>query len=258
MLLILISGCSRIEQGEVGLRIDFTKQVNLTELQPGTLNQTLIGSVKLFPVRELSVNIDDMHPQTRDNSILADFDAMIVYSISPDKVGELYTTKSKGFNEEDENGDILLMYKYIKTVVTSSINKSIRKYDVLELADKRQAIENDVLEITRDTLKAEGLDTSILITQVQVKNTIPAQSIIDSANAVVRARNELIVKDVEINIAKKESDRQTAIASGVSDKALAYMNANANIIIANAVHDGKVQTILIPHSLNTVSLALSK
>ena len=36
---------TRIETGEVGIRIGFDKQIQPGELPPGSFNQTLIGSV---------------------------------------------------------------------------------------------------------------------------------------------------------------------------------------------------------------------
>ena len=40
---VLATGCTRIETGEVGLRVGFDKQVKTEELLPGSFNQTLIG-----------------------------------------------------------------------------------------------------------------------------------------------------------------------------------------------------------------------
>ena len=48
-------GCSRIETGEVGVRVGFDKQVKPGELMPGSFNQTLIGDVITFPVKDVNV-----------------------------------------------------------------------------------------------------------------------------------------------------------------------------------------------------------
>ena len=40
---ILATGCTRIETGEVGVRVGFDKQVKPGELVPGSFNQTLVG-----------------------------------------------------------------------------------------------------------------------------------------------------------------------------------------------------------------------
>ena len=40
---IAMVGCSRVETGSVGIRIDMSKQVQSGELLPGSWNQTVIG-----------------------------------------------------------------------------------------------------------------------------------------------------------------------------------------------------------------------
>ena len=80
---ILAAGCTRIETGEVGVRVDFSKQVQPGELLPGSFNQTLIGDVLTFPVKDLNVVLENMTPVAKDNSTMKDLDAVVVYSINP-------------------------------------------------------------------------------------------------------------------------------------------------------------------------------
>ena len=54
---VLATGCTRIETGEVGLRVGFDKQVKNEELLPGSFNQVLIGDVMTFPVKEVAVKV---------------------------------------------------------------------------------------------------------------------------------------------------------------------------------------------------------
>lgn len=82
--------CTRIETGEVGVRVDMSKQVQGTELMSGTWNQTLIGDVLTFPVKDITYSLENKTPLTADNSALDDFDVLVVYSINPTSVAELY------------------------------------------------------------------------------------------------------------------------------------------------------------------------
>ena len=50
----LATGCTRIETGEVGVRVGFDKQVQPGELLPGTFNQVLIGDVLTFPIKDVA------------------------------------------------------------------------------------------------------------------------------------------------------------------------------------------------------------
>ena len=132
--LVFATGCERIQTGEVGLRVNASKEIESKELMPGSWNQTIVGSVLTFPTEDIQVNLENKTPMTADNSALADFDISVVYSINPTSVAELYSTKSKSFNGLYE-GDIYLMYKYIETLVNNASYKAIRDYKSLEVAE---------------------------------------------------------------------------------------------------------------------------
>lgn len=238
------SACTRIETGEVGVRLNASKQIEGTELQPGGFYQTLIGSVLTFPVKDISVNLDNKTPMTADNTALADFDITVVYAINPTSVSELYSTKSRSFHAES-HGDIYLMFNYMSTLVNNAAYKVIRQYKALEVADNRAKIEMEIRDVVHEELKAQKLDTSMSLTVVQVRNILPNAEILQSATAYVRAQNELKVKETEVAIAKKESERMAALSAN-SGTSIAYMQAQANMMIAKGIADGKVHTIVVP------------
>jgi regulator of protease activity HflC (stomatin/prohibitin superfamily) len=245
------SGCTRIETGEVGLRVGFDKQVNLAELQPGSFNQVMIGDVLTFPVREISLHLDDIHPQTKDTSTLADMDVTVIYGINPASVGELYTKKSRGMHLE-ENGDIYLMYNYLLTIANSAAYKAVQRHNAMDVMGARGDIENEVLNIVKAALAEEKLDTSITVTKVQVRNAQPAQSIIDSANAAISAQNQLKTSKVAVEIAQQEAARQTLLSRPAN---LEYMKVQAALNISEGVRDGKVQTIIVPSNLTMLGMS---
>jgi regulator of protease activity HflC (stomatin/prohibitin superfamily) len=246
----VLSGCERIETGEVGLRVGFDKQVDTTELQPGSFNQTLVGSVLTFPVRDIALTLDNMNPQTADNSTLQDMDITVIYSINPAAVGELYTTKSRAFHARDESNDIVLMYNYLTTVARSASYKAAAKHDALKTISARAEIEADTARYITAALAEEKLDTSLTITKVQVRNVQPAANIIASANAVITAQNNLKAKQVEVDIARKEAERLSLLSSNGQN--VRYMEAKALQDIAEGVKEGKVQAIVVPYDFKGI------
>ena len=54
-LMATTAACTRIETGEVGVRRDAYKQIETTELQPGSLNQTIFGDVLTFPTKDVQL-----------------------------------------------------------------------------------------------------------------------------------------------------------------------------------------------------------
>jgi regulator of protease activity HflC (stomatin/prohibitin superfamily) len=243
-------GCSRIESGTVGVRVNASKEIQGSELQVGSWNQTIIGDVLEFPVRDLTINLENKTPLTADNSALADFDVTVVYGINPASVAEIYTKKSKAFHAYDR-GDIYLMYNYVSTLVNNASYKAVRGYKSLEVADNRQKIEGEIRDLVTAQLKSEGLDTSITLTVVQVRNVTPNAAILAAATEYVRSQNEILIKSAEVKVAKLEAERMAALSIN-SQQSIAYMNAQANVIIANAVKDGKISTILIPHGMTVL------
>jgi len=247
VLVLLASGCTRIETGEVGVRIGFDKQIQQGELLPGSFNQTLIGDVLTFPIKDVNVTINDMTPLAKDNSTMKDFDAVIIYNINQGQVSELYSQKSKAFHAENR-GDTYLMYNYIVQTARNAVYKAAREYEALDMNDNRAAIEQKVRETIQRTLADEKLDGAITINQVLVRNIVPADSVVESANALVRAKNEFKQKEVEVKTAEAEARRMQAL-SNQSSSSIAYMNAQAALNISEGIKNGKVQTIIVPSNM---------
>ena len=185
----MTAACTRIETGEVGLRVGFDKQVGGNELLPGSFNQTVVGSVLTFPIKDVTVKVEDMTPLAKDNSTMKDFDAIVVYSINQSNVSDLYNTKNKSFHT-NHGGDVYLMYNYIFNATRNAIYKSARKYDALDMGDNRQLMEADIKDIVIRTLADEKLDGMVNVSQVLIRNIVPADSVTASANELVRAKNE--------------------------------------------------------------------
>jgi regulator of protease activity HflC (stomatin/prohibitin superfamily) len=247
---VLTSACTRIETGEVGVRVGFDKQVQSGELLPGSFNQVLIGDVLTFPIKDVNVQLNDMTPVAKDNSTMKDFDAVVVYNINPQQVAELYSTKNKSFHAEFK-GDTYVMYNYIVQNSRNAIYKAARKYEALDMADNRGEMENFIKEEVVRNLAEEKLDGSITISQVLIRNVVPADSVVASANELVRSKNELKQKEIEVKTAEAESRRMAALANN-STSSIAFMRAQAELNISEGIKNGKVQTIVVPSNMTAL------
>lgn len=248
---VALAGCARVETGEIGLRIGFDKQVSKGELMPGSFNQVLVGDVITFPVREIKVQIDKRKPMTADNSTMADFDFVVIYSINPASVADLYTTKSKGFHvHDDKHSDWVLMYNYIETIANSAAFKAVRKYEALKINDNRNNLEQEIKAEMVKALTEEKLNVALTVNQVQIKTAEIDPTIVKSANAVISAQNELKAKVVEVQTAEQEAKRIAML--NANPKAIEYMNAQANMNISLAVREGKVHSIVVPYDFKGI------
>ena len=250
ILAVASAACTRIETGEVGVRIGMDKQVEKGELQPGSLNQVIFGDVLTFPVKDVQVDVTDMTPLASDNSTVKDFDMAIVYSVNPTSVAELYVNKNRGFHAVTEDGDTLLMYNYIKQLGRNAAYKVARRYESLKMADNRAEIEQLVRQEIVSQLEAEKLGNAINVSQVLVRQILPADNIVASANALVQAQNEQKQKEVEVRTAKLEAERIAALNANAG--ATKYMEATAIVTLAEAVKAGKVNTIVVPYDFKGI------
>lgn len=251
---VLATGCTRIETGEVGVRVGFDRQIQPGELLPGSFNQTMIGDVLTFPIKDVNVVLENMTPVAKDNSTMKDLDAVVVYNINPQNVAELYSTKNKSFHAEFR-GDTYVMYNYVVQNARNAIYKAARKYEALDMADNRTDMENYIKEEITRNLAEEKLDGSITISQVMIRNVLPSDTVVESANALVRSKNELKQKEVEVKTAEAESRRMAALANN-SSSSIAFMQAQAMLNISEGIKNGRVQTIVVPS--NFTGLMMNK
>jgi regulator of protease activity HflC (stomatin/prohibitin superfamily) len=133
------------------------------------------------------------------------------------------------------------MYNYIVQTARNAIYKEARKFEALDMADNRQAMEQAIKETIQKTLADEKLDGSLIIGQVLIRNIVPADSVVASANELVRAKNELKQKEVEVKTAEAEARRMAALANQGA-QSISYMQAQAMLNISEGIKNGKVQT----------------
>lgn len=249
---ILATGCTRISTGEVGVRVDMSRQVQGNELLPGSWAQTVIGDVLTFPVKDIVVQLDNKTPLTSDNTALADFDVTLVYNINPGSVAELYSTKSKSFHGFDQQaGDTLLMYSFITTIVNNAAYKAVRQYKALDVADNRAQIEQEILASVNDSLKSEKLDGAITVSLVQIRNIAANADIMKAATEYVRSQNDLKIRENEVKIAEAEARRQQVLAN-TGPQTIAYMNAQSIAAIAEGVKNGTVSSVIVPYDFKGI------
>jgi regulator of protease activity HflC (stomatin/prohibitin superfamily) len=167
-------------------------------------------------------------------------------------VAELYSTKNKAFHAEFK-GDTYVMYNYIVQNARNAIYKAARKHEALDMADNRTDMENYIKEEIIRNLAEEKLDGSITISQVLIRNIVPADSVVASANDLVRAKNELKQKEVEVKTAEAEARRMAALANN-SSSSIAFMQAQAMLNISEGIKAGKVQTIVVPSNFNALMM----
>jgi hypothetical protein len=86
-----------------------------------------------------------------------------------------------------------------------------------------------------------------------IRNVLPADTVVESANALVRSKNELKQKEIEVQTAKKEAERMSALSNN-SGASIAFMQAQAMLNISEGIKGGQVQTIIVPANFNALMM----
>ena len=224
---LALTGCATVETGEIGLRKTFDGKIEPNELNQG-FHQAVVGDVLVFSVKEILINAQDLQPQTKDKTIMKDFDVRVTYSVDPASVAELYSKYSPSYHIQSENTrEIYPMAAYVRPFIDSAVFKAVAEYPALEVSDKRAEIAAKIKENVSNALNEEGLSKSLRINSVVVGSTQLPDELVASVNAVVTAQSELKAKEFQVQTAAKEAERIGLLASKADGRYIELLKAQA-------------------------------
>jgi regulator of protease activity HflC (stomatin/prohibitin superfamily) len=208
----LLAACGRIETGNVGVRTDFNKTVESTELAPGWYG-AFLTSVDEFSVKEIEVKLDDLKPKARDNLSLSDLDISVFYKIDSTKVAEM-AIKYNGMDYVTPSGLRLPAYGLVERQSKSAVFQIVgKKYESLTVHQLRTELENDVMKQIQADLDAADPGVFI-ITKVIVRQVTTDVALEQSIRFAVQVQKEIEAKTQQILLAKSEAERLRVEAEG--------------------------------------------
>lgn len=227
-LAAMFTACTQIDTGNVGVERTLGK-VGTDALPPGVYF-TLFKTVDEFTAKEVSFQLNDMTPKSRDNLTMKDVDIDIYFKVMPASIPGLYTkyqgdvVKHKEV-ARDGSSDLVMAYNRVSREARESVYKSVAQLDATTMHTKRA----ELAEMVRATLQAE-LDANdkgaFLITAVNVRNLLTDPAI----EAAIRQRAEtdqaIQKKLKEVELARAEAERLIVQAEG---------EAKANRIISESL-----------------------
>lgn len=227
-LIAVLSGCTQIDTGNVGVERTLGK-VGKEPLVPGVYF-TVFKTVDEFTAKEVSFQLQDLTPKSRDNLTMKDVDIDIYFKTMPAAIPGLYT-KYQGdvvqHKQVAQNGtsDLVMAYSRVSREAREAVYKSIAQLDATTMHTKR----TELAEMVRLSLQAE-LDANdkgaFLITAVNVRNLLTDPAI----EAAIRQRAEtdqaIQKKLKEVDLARAEAERLIVQAEG---------EAKANKIISESL-----------------------
>lgn len=232
---IFLNACTRIETGEVGLRRTFSGTIEPTELGVG-FHQTIIGEVIVFATKEILLSEENLTQASKDKSTLKDFDINFTYIADPKAASDLYTKYSTTSHMKNPNGtEIFPMGSFVTTIVRAASYSAVAEYDALEVNNNRKQIEDRIKAMANEKLSGEGLAGKVSVNMVNIRNIELAKEIVDSANRVSQAKNDLNAKTTEVDIAKQEAKRIEELNKQTGPQYVELLKAQAMMKNAEAL-----------------------
>lgn len=247
VIIPLTTGCySFVEDGEVGLR-KMWGAVNPEELKTGG-HTDFMSDILIFSTRENVFTVADLRPQTKNNTIMKDFDVDVNYSVAPSAVAELYTRFSKTYHERNNQGEIYPMVGFIRRFVNTAVNKAVRKYEALDVNTSRSQIEQDILTQLNGVMESQNLGGKVKINSVTVTGSQLPDNLVASVNRQVAARAEKEAKKTEVETARLEAERISLLSGQASQVYVDQIRAEAMKIAAE-----KGSTFwIVPNNFNSI------
>ncbi|MFZ2987443.1 SPFH domain-containing protein [Ideonella sp.] len=215
-MVALLGACTQIDTGNVGVERTLGK-VSPEALPPGVYF-SLFKTVDEFTAKEVSFQLNDMTPKSRDNLTMKDVDIDVYFKIMPAAVPGLYVkyqgdvVKHKQMTK-DGTDDLVMAYSRVLREAREAVYKAIAQLDATTMHTRR----TELAEMVREGLQKE-LDANdkgaFVVTAVNVRNLLTDPAI----EAAIRARAEtdqaIEKKRKEIELAKAEAERLIVQAEG--------------------------------------------
>lgn len=211
-----LAACSQIDTGNVGVERTLGK-VGTEALTPGVYF-TLFKSVDEFTTKEVSFQLVDMTPKSRDNLTMKDVDIDVYYKTTPAAVPGLYV-KYQGdvvqHNQIVQGGtkELVVAFSRVSREAREAIYKSVAELDATTMHTKRTELSEMVRARLQEELEKNDKG-AFVVTAVNVRNLLTDPAI----EAAIRSRAEtdqaIEKKRKEVELAKAEAERLIVQAQG--------------------------------------------
>lgn len=227
LVTVFLTGCfaGRIETGNVGVRTNFNKTIELEEVPPG-IYFAVFTSVAEYVTKETELSLVNLKPKAKDNLTLEDLDISIFYTVNPSKVADM-VVKYSGMSVGVEDSWSLQYpgYKLMERLSRGAVYDTVAQYESLTLHTKRSEIEQAIMHKVQEEL--DSSDPSVFnLTKVVIRDVRTDSALEQSIQAAVQMQKQVEAKKNEVQLALAEAERKEAEANGI---------ATANKIISESL-----------------------
>jgi regulator of protease activity HflC (stomatin/prohibitin superfamily) len=217
--IVAMTGCSKIDTGEVGVVKTFNGTLEMQELPPG-IHFTGLSKVSEFTTKEIQIQVRDLKPKARDRLFMADVDVDIYVQAAPGKVADTVAKYQSDVTVKDGVG--FVGFTKVSREAREAVNNSVAKFDSTTMHTMRPAVGAEIAQELQKSLDQSDPGAWI-VTAASAINLLPDPALETATRAAA---------EMDLRIAKAEKDKLLAEADAATAKARALGEAKANEIVS--------------------------
>ena len=223
-LIIAAISLGRIGTGNVGVRTNFNKSIDMEELSPGWYG-AFFTSVDECVIKETELSLENMRPKAGDGLSLHDLDISVFYTVAPASVAEMfakYSNMSVGVKDLWYPAFLL-----VERVSRGAVYDAVGQMKSLSVGAKRAELEESIRSRVQADLD-KGDPGVFVITRVVVRQVLTDPALELPIQEAVSVQKRIEAKQGEIDLARQEAERQRVETEGT---------AHANKILSESLTD---------------------
>jgi hypothetical protein len=257
LLLVLLSGCSIVETGSIGIIKHFAGEISV---DPATgMNLVILDSIiAKVDTTETRAAINKLRPSDANGVLLDDLDIIVSFRLDPAKVPAFYIQTKELDEYKDDAGRVIVTVglKVLENVVKHSVQELTKKQSLVTLAANLTTYETDIM--TQAQLELDkGYPGVFKLIRINVNHFVPPQAILEQANKTAALKSEvernteeqkLIVQRTQLETSKAKVEA-VALRTAMSETGLsaanliAWKNARAYEMQAKAIGETAIRTL---------------
>lgn len=227
MVLALITGCTQIDSGNVGVSV-YRGNVSLEEKPQGNYF-TPIEDLKEFTTKEVSFPLNDLKPKSSDNLTMSDIDVDVYFKAAPGKVADTVVkyqgdiVRHKDIVQGSNSTDMVAGYNKVYREARESVYRAVATFPATTMHTKRDELAAAVMknlqaELDKSdpgTWTVTGINVKNLVTDPAIEKSIRETAERDQQIARANKDKELVKIVAEKNLI--EAQGQAAVNKTISD-----------------------------------------
>lgn len=223
LLLPSITACSRVGTGEVGILLDFSRQV-----QPmPVVNEWevhILDTLHVVDASQVRVPVSDVRAKDVDGILFQDIDAQVTYNLVPTGAPKFYEL-TKEIDQPKETGyEPTLGFRVVGKEARNALIKTFSLFKASQVNTDKALLEKKLAELLTEELTLRYPNTFV-ITDVNidsaqldpnVEKVLQSQALIDSERRTIESRLQLQKKQSELLDQELIEIRSTAAKVGIS------------------------------------------